>query len=274
MIREILSFIDDAEAGTAHVRALLGLAERFDAQLELGVLTAGPMMFPELAPYTSLYLPEIALRGDGEAQLGRVRALVGGAAERVDVWGFHDSIGWLAADVRDSRQIADLILIGAQETWLHGWLRRRMIETLVLSAGTPLLLLPPSGWSGGVGHAVLGWKPSAHANRVVHDLVAIAEPGAHIDIVTIGRAVEPEPGSVVPGSGIVRHLTRHGFAVELHRLDEDGLEADQLSAFAIDRKADLLAVGGFAHSRIRDIVLGGVTQGLIEKTRLPVLMAH
>ena len=61
MIREILSFIDDAETGTAHVRALLGLAERFDAQLELGVLTADPMMFPELAPYTGLYLPEIVL---------------------------------------------------------------------------------------------------------------------------------------------------------------------------------------------------------------------
>lgn len=274
MIREILSFIDDAEAGTAHVRALLGLAERFDAQLELGVLTAGPMMFPELAPYTSLYLPEIALRGDGEAQLGRVRALVSAAPDRVNVWGFHDSIRWLAADVRDSRQIADLIVIGAPETWLHPWLRHRLTENLVLSAGTPLLLLPPSGWSGRVEHAVLGWKPSSHANRVVHDLVALAEPGAHIDIVTIGRAVEPEPDSVVPGSGIVRHLTRHGFQVELHRLDQGGVEADQLSAFAIDRKADLLAVGGFAHSRIRDIVLGGVTQGLIEKTQLPVLMAH
>ncbi|GAA0296797.1 universal stress protein [Sphingomonas oligophenolica] len=238
------------------------------------MLTAGPMMFPALAPYTSLYLPEIALRDDGEAELSRVRAQVAAAADRVNVWGFHDSIGWLAADVRDSRQIADLIVIGASDAWLHGWLRRRMIETLVLSAGTPLLLLPPSGWSGKVGHAMLGWKPSAHANRVVHDLVALAEPGARIDIVTIGRAVEPEPDSVVPGSGIVRHLTRHGFAVELHRLDEDGVEADQLSAFAIDRGADLLAVGGFAHSRVRDIVLGGVTQGLIEKTELPVLMAH
>jgi len=274
MIRELLSFIDDAEAGASHVTALLDLAKRFDAHLELGVLTPGPMLVPALAPYTSLYLPEIALRDDGEAELSRVRALVATAADRATVWGFHDSVGWLAADVRDSCQIADLVVIGASETWRHGWLRRRMIETLVLSAGTPLLLLPPTGWSGKLTHAVLGWKPSAHANRVVHDLVAIAEPGAHIDIVTIGRAVEPEPGSIVPGSGIVRHLTRHGFTVELHRLDEDGIEADQLQVFAFDRKADLLAIGGFAHSRIRDIVLGGVTSGAIENTMLPVLMAH
>ncbi|MES1975147.1 MAG: universal stress protein [Pseudomonadota bacterium] len=273
MIREILSFIDDAEKGAQHVAALVDIGARLGAHIKIGVLTAAPMMLPELAPFGSLYLPEIALRADGELQIGRARGLVAAAADRVDIWGYHDSVGWLAADVRDSRQIADLIAIGDADSWNVPWLRRKLIETLLLSAGTPILLLPGAPKIGRVRHAVLGWKPSAQANRVVHDLVALAEPGARIDVVTVGPAPEGEPAEL-PGSGIKRHLARHGFAVEMFRINDGDEPEDQLQAFAVRHKADLLAVGGFAHTRIREIVLGGVTRALIDSPFLPVLMAH
>lgn len=274
MVREILSYIDDAETAAPFVKTLLEVATRLEARCELGVLTAAPMILPALAPLATLYMPEPVLRADNALQVERTRALVANAVGPVDVWGLHDSVGWLSADVRDTRQVADLILIGAQESWLTPWLRRRLVETLLLSSGTPILLLPPERTLLPVRHAVLGWKPSAEASRVLHDLIALAEPGARIDVVTVGPDPQVTADEKLPGSGIERHLIAHGFTVEMHRIDDGRTTADQLQGFAVDRNADLLAIGGFAHSRVREIVLGGVTRTMIEDPFTPILMAH
>ena len=274
MVREILSFIDDAQTAEPFVTSLLELAKRLQARCEIGVLTAAPMLMPALAPLATLYMPEPVLRADNALQVERTRALVADAVDPVDVWGLHDSVGWLSADVRDTWRLADLILIGAQETWLTPWLRRRLIETLLVSSGTPILLLPPGRTLPPIRHAVLGWKPSAEANRVLHDLVALAEPGARIDVVTVGPEAQVTPGDTLPGSGIERHLARHGFAVAMHRIDDGRSAADQLQGFAVEHRADLVAIGGFAHSRVREIVLGGVTRTMIEDPSTPILTAH
>ena len=274
MVRDILSFVDDADKGASFLQQLLMIAQEMGAHSKIGVLTAAPLMLPALAPYSSLYLPEIVLRADGEAQIGKVRGLVAHAADRTEVWGFHDSIGWLAADVRDSRQIADLIVIAAGDSWSAPWLRRRLAETLLLGGGTPILLLPPDPIFTKVEHAVLGWKPSAQSTRVLHDLVALAAPGARIDVLTIGGEPEPDPSSDPPGSGVRDHLVRHGFAVEMHRCDDGGEIIDQLQAFALHQRADLLAIGGFAHMRITEVMLGGITRTAIDLPCLPILMAH
>jgi nucleotide-binding universal stress UspA family protein len=122
---------------------------------------------------------------------------------------------------------------------------------------------------------VVGWKPSREASRAVHDLVALAEPGAQIDLVM----VDAEAGSAGHDKRAVeveRHLVRHGFKVTLHTSRRESWKtvAQMLEHFAVQRGADVLAVGGYAHSRAREVVLGGVTRDLIAQSRLPVLMAH
>lgn len=85
----------------------------------------------------------------------------------------------------------------------------------------------------------------------------------------------PEGHGPAPGSDIARHLARHDFAVEVHREVSGGLfVSDVLEQFALADGADLLAIGGYAHSRVREIFLGGVTRDLIEHARVPVLLAR
>ncbi|MGE3745257.1 MAG: universal stress protein [Sphingomonadaceae bacterium] len=91
--------------------------------------------------------------------------------------------------------------------------------------------------------------------------------------------VDPEPPDkghgAAPGSDIARHLARHGFKVEVHVISAGGQRTSAaLQAFAHDAGAELLAIGAFAHSRIRDILLGGVTRDLIDDVTLPVLMSR
>jgi nucleotide-binding universal stress UspA family protein len=71
------------------------------------------------------------------------------------------------------------------------------------------------------------------------------------------------------------HLARHQIEVEVQTVDTDGMETgDALLSFAADRGCDLLVMGAYAHSRVRELVLGGATRTILNSMTLPVLMAH
>jgi nucleotide-binding universal stress UspA family protein len=167
------------------------------------------------------------------------------------------------------------VLFGSPHSYEIGWFRRRVIETEMLSAGSPLMILPTSASLGPINRAVLGWNASPEAGRVSRDLVDLAEPGAEIDIVVVDPQTTDGGHGPQPGSDIARHLARHGFKVEVYGLPSCARPvADVLQGFARMRNADLLAIGAFAHSRIREVILGGVTRDLIEESDLPILMSH
>ena len=273
MINDILAIVEHPRKAEPVIKAAIALAEARGAHLKIAVLTPGPVTSPALVPLGAVYLPEPMLEEESRANVAAVETLAADARCPVAVFGLFDDVAWLAGDIRRNRQLADLIMVGPPSTWTLGWLRRHVLETQILSSGTPIFILPPDSQSIQLRRAVIGWKPSAEAARAVHDLVHMLEPGAHIDIVTI--ALKDEGNRDQAGIDVQRHLVRHGFAAEIHRLEESALrESEALQNFALERRADLLAVGGFAHSRVREVVLGGVTRELVEAPRIPILFSH
>jgi nucleotide-binding universal stress UspA family protein len=270
MIRDILAIVDNAAAAAPFIGRVLRLAERCGASVDIAALTPSPYVAEALLPLGGMYLPDAVLEGDDRAKLDAVTTLTAASPASVSVFGLHDDVAWLAGDVRRSRQLADLILVGGPEEWETGWLRRRVLETAILGAGTPVLILPAGKDLAPVRHAVLGWKPGPEANRAVHDLVAIAEGGATVDIVIVDQEAGHDAGDE-----LCRHLVRHGLAPVIHRLATDGMsEAEVIHGFALRNKADLLVTGGFGHSRFREICLGGVTRYLIEDAQVAVMLSH
>ena len=74
---------------------------------------------------------------------------------------------------------------------------------------------------------------------------------------------------------MVRHLARHGIAAHLTSLANDRESvAGTLLSYAAEGKADLMVMGGYGHSRLREIVLGGTTRRILQTMTVPVLMAH
>lgn len=271
MIKILATVVDNVEKTRNYLVALASSARHADADLAITMLTAAPMLAPALAPFGGLYLPESELRHDSYDDMVALRAVLGGDDPRIRVGGFYGDIGWLAHELRNSEAIVDLIAIGSVETWDVPWLRRHVIETLLMASGTPLMLLPGGGTLPPIRRAVLAWKSSAEAVRAARDLMAVAEPGAHIDIVTVTADASEPPES---RCGISDYLTLHGFEAECHFISGRDSIARELERFAVHHDADLLAIGAYAHSRIREILLGGVTHELLEATRLPVLMAR
>lgn len=273
MIKDILTVVDNAEESDGFLGRFAVAAKRMKAHSAVTVLTPSPMISPALAPFGSIYLPDYELRHDASIAMAQVKMLVGDEQPKADIGGTYGDVAWLTHGLKAEEATADLIVITAEEAWSVRWLRRRVIETLLLSSGTPVLLLPAGGDVPIVGKALLGWKRSREARRAMRDMIACVEPRATIEVASVGDGAGFEAPPDAP-CGIVDHLRRHGFEASRTYLNRAGSTGDTLQAAALELGADLLVVGGFAHSRVREIMLGGVTRSLIQHPRLPILMSH
>src|SRR6516164_8510986 len=88
-------------------------------------------------------------------------------------------------------------------------------------------------------------------------------------------ASEAAKSDEMPGADIAHHLARHGAKVELRRIVSTQSDvASTILSHAADSSADLLVMGGYGHSRLREFVLGGATRSIFESMTVPVLMSH
>jgi nucleotide-binding universal stress UspA family protein len=139
-----------------------------------------------------------------------------------------------------------------------------------------VLVVPHTGSFTSVGRRVLvGWNASREATRAVHDALPLL---AGAESVTVS-AVNPRRGlgahGEEPGSDIARHLARHGVRVTVeHTAAPEIGAADILLNRASELSADLLVVGAYGQSRLREFLLGGVTRSLLREMTVPVLLSH
>jgi nucleotide-binding universal stress UspA family protein len=82
-------------------------------------------------------------------------------------------------------------------------------------------------------------------------------------------------GDEIPGADIGEHLARHGLEVDVKRIVADGADVpDTILSHAADAGTDILVMGGYGHSRLREFILGGVTRTILGSMTVPVLMSH
>jgi nucleotide-binding universal stress UspA family protein len=153
---------------------------------------------------------------------------------------------------------------------------RHLVHDVLLTSGRPTLVIPYVGAFETVGTRVLvGWNESREAARALNDAIPMIANAESVTIVAIraaGRSLEPsEEGT----TSVADHLARHGMsAVTARATTAEASVADTLLSYAADLSADLLVVGGYGHSRLRELVLGGITRQLLLQMTLPVLMSH
>jgi nucleotide-binding universal stress UspA family protein len=145
---------------------------------------------------------------------------------------------------------------------------------IAISAGRPVLVVPRSYKGKTCGKRVLvAWKPSAEATRAVHDALPILQKA---EAVTVMR-VNPDRGEPAhnPGFDLATHLARHGVNVTVMPVAApDQSAGDIIIRKAAELEADLIVMGAYGHSRLRELVFGGATRSLLQAPPVPVLMAR
>lgn len=141
----------------------------------------------------------------------------------------------------------------------------------LLETGRPVLIAPPVAPQSVATRIVAAWNGSIEAARALSASAALAAPEASVVVVMVGEA---DP-AVPTADDAVAYLASHGLAAEAAQLSADGRTvAEALLVEADRRQADLLVMGAYSHSRLRETILGGVTRDVLANLDLPVLMAH
>lgn len=150
------------------------------------------------------------------------------------------------------------------------------INTLVLALGKPVVLIPKEWNQPDFGNkVVIGWDESREAARAVQDAMPILKNASHVDAVCVNHKEQDD--EVVDVSQISTYLSRHDVPNSFHLklTGDDANTPDKvLRRFAVKTNADLIVVGGYGHTRLREIVLGGVTRDLSKRCNVPVLFSH
>jgi nucleotide-binding universal stress UspA family protein len=273
MIKDALAIVDGSPRCHAGIDIAAELAQYHEAQLTLSVLFEQVPVITAVDPMSyGMALRATCDLQDGQLaevrrELAKFEPKVALRSARMDTAAFPEAACQAGLTV-------DLALIGPDGTWCDARTRRHIVEELVVRGGTPTLLFPSRWKASRFSHAVLGWNGSPEASRAARALIALLEPGADIDVLVVDDGRHPEPPGGASADAIASHLARHGFALETHRRQTADRPAEQvLEDFTKSRGAQLLAIGGYSHSRLREGLLGGVTRALIDGARGPVLLA-
>lgn len=150
---------------------------------------------------------------------------------------------------------------------------RMLAEAILFGSGRPTLLLPDSTDVGVLGHVVIAWDGSRVAARAVADARAFLERASMVTVVTVTDE-KPLPGQGI-GERLALGLRTRGLVAEAASIQAgDSSIGTALQEHALKIGGNLLVMGGYGHSRVRDFVLGGATEGILADLRLPVLLSH
>ena len=154
-----------------------------------------------------------------------------------------------------------------------GW--ARLPEQLALASGRPALIVPYAGRFDTVGKRVLmAWSRTRESARALNDAMPILERASQVTVLSINPR-RGEEANDLPGADIALHLARHGVKAEAaSTVAEDIDVGNTLLSRAADLGADLIVMGCYGHSRMRELILGGATREILRHMTVPVLMSH
>lgn len=179
----------------------------------------------------------------------------------------------LAATVTEHARMHDLTMIPIGE---QADLQQYVAECVIFGSGRPTIVFPEMSKRGDpLSFDVVGvaWDFSRPSTRAVADALPILQLAKTVRVVTITE--EKTIDTRRSGSELARHLACHGIEVVLEEEEAAGRPIGQaLEDYATAHDLDLLVMGAYGHSRIRDFILGGATKAIVANPPLPVLLSH
>ena len=151
-------------------------------------------------------------------------------------------------------------------------------EDVILACGRPVLVVPHAWRGDRVGeHVLIAWNGSREAARAVYDGLPFMTMASSVTVLSVNLGLDHLDGEEGRRlrDDLVRHLERHGINARAELTEPVGVSvSDTVLSRAADVGADLIVMGAYGHSRLRELILGGTTHDMLNRAILPVLMAH
>jgi nucleotide-binding universal stress UspA family protein len=277
--KDLLVHLDDSKGCAKRVDAAVRLAGEHGAHLT-GVypIVEIPLLnsIREQIPRDIRAAMDVEAKALAEAALKGFREATERSGVAYETRTDHALDATLASVVSMHARYADLVVLGQVNPDEPPYVGHHLPEEVVLASGRPMLVVPYIGAPATIGRrVVVAWDASREAARAVSDAMPILERAGSVHVVVISPESTPLGHGEVPGADIGAHLARHNVKIEVERVAAGELSVgDALLSHIADRGADLLVMGAYAHSRVRELVLGGATRTILKGMTLPVVMSH
>ncbi|OHV79845.1 universal stress protein [Ensifer sp. LCM 4579] len=265
------SFEDDLQAAAnicaaneAHLTALM-------------VKLAAP---PPLGDYAATM--SVAWLDERERDLSDLRKGVQGAKAVLSRTGvsfqvdsIYSEFAWADNEIGERARYADLTLIGTGLA-ADPELRARTVNGALFNSARPVLLVPKGRRATMVPKTVLlAWNSHIEAARAVGGALELMGAADLVHVTMVDPEDSPAKSGEEPGADIAAYLARHGVKVTVDRLPSSGHRVeDVINRHALSIGADLIVMGAYGHSRMRERIFGGVTRSMIDTAAAPVFMVH
>ncbi len=260
---------DAVAANAVAVAALLGA--------DLGVLAVN-VTIPQVSNALSRFLldvpdmirqAETTSRKHGERLIAAVEAAGKAAGVAVSAETITESQPLLSATAALHARYHDIVLIGLEA---DNPTSRTTAESVVFGSGRPVVLLPETVDAGAFDHVAIAWDGSRVAARAAADARPFLARAKKVSVLTVA---DEKKLVVEDGARLAESLRRGGVEAEAAVLHGKGAAvARTLQDGAKERGCGLLVMGGYGHSRVRDFVMGGATEGVLKSLSMPVMLSH
>lgn len=278
--KSLLVLLDRADDSTARLELACQLAKNSGAHLNALALSL------QIYPYAAAGFDAGAAAIDvGLIEEARqcAESVAAAAKATIVAKALPGDVRWTSRElsgVRDAVAIhgrfAELTLVGQPFEGREKSLREWALEGALFSSGSPILLVP-AAHEGVIesDHIIVAWDASREAARALHDAMPFIA-GAEKTTVVI---VDPKPGyqdfGDEPGADIAPVISRHCKNVVVDRIPSSGASvAEALLERATDASGDLIVMGGYGHSPLRESIFGGVSRDMTQHSTIPLLLSH
>lgn len=274
--KTILVYVDEAERCAPVLKAAKLLATREKAHLiglhvipDIEIYSAAEAQLPaEVFDIQRRFNAEIAQKAEAE-----FNSAISGSDLSFE-WRMVEERGVTIGDrVMEHALVADAVIAGQIDPDVSSTRRVGTPEKLLLSGRRPMLLVPYIGFQTMGTKVGVAWNGSAEASRAVFDALPILRKAKSVALIAIDQ--EEPANAPASAESMAKSLERHGIAAEVNHSVSAGVDIGSvlLSRLA-DDSIDLLVMGGYGHSRLREFVFGGATRSILQQMTVPVLMSH
>jgi nucleotide-binding universal stress UspA family protein len=210
-----------------------------------------------------------------EKRVAVVADFLSHSAVSADLSDDYPDAAWADEVIGRRARYADLTVVGP-ELLASPALRDKVIHGVLFSSGKPMLLVPEGARPTLTPKRILvAWDARVESSRAVREALDMLKGAEDVRLVIVDPIEDEVHHGAEPGADAAAYLARHGVKVTVDRLPSANHSvADVLRQHAGDVAAELIVMGAYGHSRLRERIFGGVTKSMLETQSLPVLMAR
>lgn len=285
-LKDLLVYVDQTDGSLLRLQLAADMAIRHGSHLtalyvrqwsgqQLDLRKAGEL---GLVSASGLHSLDQRIEAQIDAAADRQRSLLAALARERGLRADLLAVEGVAAEaVPQYARYADLCILGGDEGGEPPAVNYSFSEQLLFVTGRPVLFIPQQASVNTLGrHIALAWNSSRPAARSLNDAMPLIELAERTSIIMVNPSGFIDGHAGPPGEQMIEHLKRHGAAANALRLENVPHHeiADRLQSEALALGADMLVAGAFGHPRLWEKMLGGVTNDLMARMRLPVFMSH